>query len=748
MRGSRLAALVLCAAVSAGWTHGNSGLSGQLLQLPIGAGGFVSDAHFANDGTVIVNTDTASAAIRPAGATAFVPVVTAASMPAADVGPGLVLGVCATAISPTNSQHVYMYFSPATGASPQPAYIYSSTNRGGTWTKSGAGFPSSTAVCNANASPTKAFTSWMAVSPGDENTLYVGTLQDGTWYTHDAGATWTEIPTGTIPVAGSSFGSLIAFDPTDATGNAGYISSYGNGIWKCTSMHTTPVCNALNSTGMPTTFKSVYVDAAGTLWVVDNTQGSGGGSLQRYLSGAWSTAATYSGNQYTAVAVDPLATGNVYLARADGCVNYALNAQTAGTPSFVGCASPAFALSASRINWQPWAADTFISLFQIAFDPSASHILYGTNGTGFYKTTAPSSGSPVTTAWNVDTSQGIENLDLTAGQGISGGGVQWTAQDRPLFYYTSFPLSYPSRYFPDNLTEIRWGVSSCNNVSANTYAGINLTNGLTISTGGITGTYNYVAPTATGLPANFTGGKCIIIDSSHWIWMGNVSGNPEPYFTANGGTSWSACTFTGGPSASSPGWLDIAQDTTSPGTIILVGNGVLTTGFWESNSLTSCAFTQKLSSLPDGLVGHIVAVPGKACAFIASSWYTGSAPPSTGNAYLTTNCGGAFGSAISGVNSVMVAGVGLSKPGNDGYPALIYQGYNNASGPNTFSIWEIDNIDSTPIAIDLDTFDNGSANKGFPVGNYDTLEFITGDLATYGLVYGGFFGSGGFYRHP
>ena len=45
--------------------------------------------------------------------------------------------------------------------------------------------------------------------------------------------------------------------------------------------------------------------------------------------------------------------------------------------------------------------------------------------------------------------------------------------------------------------------------------------------------------------------------------------------------------------------------------VILLGNGKLTTGYWESNSTTSCAFTLQTASLPDGLVGHIVAVQGK-----------------------------------------------------------------------------------------------------------------------------------------
>ena len=226
--------------------------------------------------------------------------------------------------------------------------------------------------------------------------------------------------------------------------------------------------------------------------------------------------------------------------------------------------------------------------------------------------------------------------------------------------------------------------------------------------------------------------------------MGNASSNLQPYFTSNSGSSWSACTFSGGNNllASSAGWLAFAQDSTSPGKVILLGNGKLTTGYWESNSTTSCAFTLQTASLPDGLVGHIVAVPGKPAhslprhKLITTGAFRGLERPIRRRIVPRI-----FGSAIAGVNSIIASGLGAANPNHDGFPAFYYQGYYNNGVTNPFGLYEVDNIDGTPIVTSIDTADNG-----FPSGNFDFLEFIQGDTATYGTIYGGFGGSGGFYR--
>ncbi len=272
-------------------------------------------------------------------------------------------GVCAVAISASNTSHWYMYFAPAVlgNSTTSPPYVYSSTNNGATWVHT-TNQPAAGA-CNANNhSGTQPAVSneYMDVSPGNDNAIYLGTLSNGVYYTLNGGSSaWTQISTGTIPAGGGN-GNLIRFDPSDVTGNTVYISSYGNGIWKCTAALTTPSCVELNSPGMPTTFKNLYVDPLGTVWVVDNSSGTGTGNVLRYLSGTWTTQLT--GAVYTAVAVDPASTSYAIALNVSGSIQYSVNAQS--TPSWTAvattnstCVGGTTSVLSTVIPWQQWRND-------------------------------------------------------------------------------------------------------------------------------------------------------------------------------------------------------------------------------------------------------------------------------------------------------------------------------------------------------------------------------------------------------
>ncbi len=744
---------------------GNSlpvGTSGAFVQLAIGAGGVVSGISISSDGKFIIRTDTAAGAGRTSHNNKFTPIVTQSSMPVGDVVPGNGgTGMCAVAIAPSNTSHWYMYFPPAVLANntTSPPYVYTSSNNGATWVRT-TNQPGA-ATCNPNdhsGTQIPTSTEFMDVSPGSDNAVYLGTLAGGVYYTLNAGSSaWTLISTGTIPVANGA-GSLIKFDPSDGSGNTVYIGSNGNGVWKCTAALSTPSCSKLNSAGMPTTFKNLYVDPLGTVWVVDSANANGTGNVQRYLSGAWSTQLTGS---YTAVAIDPASTSNAYALQVAGNLEYSVNAQ-AGSPTWTLVQTPPqshfptggfTAVLSTVIPWQPWTADQFLDALNLAFDPSQSHVLYMGNGDGVYKITPPTTGS-ADIQWNADESAGLENLDLTAGIALSGGGLAFAAQDRPLWATTS-PLAYPARYFPNgnggSQTQIRWGTSLCGNAVANTYAGINNNDGFTYSTSGFTTDFS-VAGT-TGLPGGFIAGSCAILTATNWIWMGNVSGNPEPYFTNNSGSSWTACTFGGGKTAAGGGWIGFAQDSTSPGTIIILNNGsggtngAGATGIWKSTSTTACAFTQQATTLPTGLATTLIPVPGVACNFaITFPADIGQALPNSGNnVFLTTDCGSTFSAGLSKLTSVLAMGFGKANPAHDGYPALYCQCYADDGSGSKFGFFQLDNTDTitTPIVTNMDT-----AQGGYPAGNLDHLLFVAGDLATYGVIYGGYNGSGGFYRTP
>jgi hypothetical protein len=316
-----------------GLTIPTVGTGGAFVQLAIGAGGVVSGMAISADGKFLVRTDTAADASRLSHNAKFTPTTTSASMPVGDLVPGNGgTGTCAVAISASNTSHWYKYFAPAIlgNNTTSPPYVYSSLDNGQTWVRT-TNQPGGT--CNANdhsGAQIPTSTEFMDVSPADENVVYLGLLSGGIQYTLNAGSTaWNLISTATIPVANGA-GSLIKFDPSDATGNTVYIGSNGNGVWKCTAARTSPSCTKLNTALMPTSFKNLHVDPLGTVWVVDSANSDGTGNVLRYLSGAWSSQLT---GVYTAVAVDPANTSYVVALLVPGGLRYSINAQ-AGSPTW------------------------------------------------------------------------------------------------------------------------------------------------------------------------------------------------------------------------------------------------------------------------------------------------------------------------------------------------------------------------------------------------------------------------------
>src|SRR6516165_797621 len=93
--------------------------------LPIGAGGFLTGLSIAQDGTMVIRTDTYGAYIW--NGTEWQQLVTATSMPAAFVTPNLDnQGVYEIAVAPSNSNILYMMFD---------GNIFQSSNKGTTWTQ-------------------------------------------------------------------------------------------------------------------------------------------------------------------------------------------------------------------------------------------------------------------------------------------------------------------------------------------------------------------------------------------------------------------------------------------------------------------------------------------------------------------------------------------------------------------------------------------------------------------------------------
>ena len=156
-----------------------------MADLKVGAGGFVAGLDIANDGTMVVRTDTNGAYLW--NGSQWLQLVTASSMPAAFDFSGQ--GVYEIQVAPSNSSIMYMTFD---------GYVFKSTNKGTTWTQ--------TAFTAFNNSSDPANDSYrmngqkMAIDPNNPNIVYVGTPSNGLYVTTNGGSTWSSV--SAIPACG------------------------------------------------------------------------------------------------------------------------------------------------------------------------------------------------------------------------------------------------------------------------------------------------------------------------------------------------------------------------------------------------------------------------------------------------------------------------------------------------------------------------------------------------------------------
>lgn len=234
------------------------------------------------------------------------PLFTPSRMPnGAALGNGTPQGAYEAVTAAGNSNHAYAIWA-------GDGCLYTTTNLSGVaaataqWTKptqpSGACLPGgdggNTYDSNPGAAGSKFFRHFIAVSPAAENVALVSTPNAGSYYTQNGGTNWTILSAlgdGTITSDGthaSYGGTIFAFDPSDATGNTVYACTYGTGVFKITSMRSTPSVSELNTTGMPTACRDIEVDPVGDVWVADDTntsfQSGTGQNVHLYNGSSWS----------------------------------------------------------------------------------------------------------------------------------------------------------------------------------------------------------------------------------------------------------------------------------------------------------------------------------------------------------------------------------------------------------------------------------------------------------------------------
>ncbi len=692
--------------------------------LKIGAGGFITGIDIASDGTKVVKTDTYGAWYYDTSISHWQQCVTMNSMPDAVKGVLRNRGVYEIAIAPNSTNRFYMLFH---------GYVLRSDDHCSTWRLTN--FPQDTtdfADAHPENDPYRTYGRKMAVDPANQNIVYVGTPSQGVFVTTDGGDTWnTTSPSSiaySITIGNAHPGHAIAFDQNSSV-SAGktqgiYIASYGVGVYHSTNGGTSWTL----TTRTPTTFQHMIVDQIGTVWLCDN---SGMGQLHKY-TGSWSSISD-AGSDCHSIAVNPSNASNVYIGTNSGKLVLSTN----GGRGWVG--PTGVSISSADIPWLAWANDNWLSNGDMRFDPSQTNILYFAEGTGVLYTNPPTRNKAVT--W-ISQSAGIEQLVSNWIISPPGGNLIVVSWDRPAFTVTN-PNAYQSRYGINNVNEIQHG-TSCDWASISPSTIVCIADTSTADSSGYSrdggSNWNTFSARPSEIGGTYYGGSIAASTSTNFVWAPSNCG--DPFYTTNGGMSWTKIVISGVP-GNDCGWhrayyLDrqiVVADRVNPGTFYMFNDGsavAKAAGFWKSSNGGATWSQVVAGSLDSGNASNFNAqmrsVPGLAGDFyFTSGWQSGAQPADQSfwecvDNGTTTSCYG-----IANVKEVISFGFGKAATGKT-YPTVFIYGWVN----DVLGIWRSDDHCVTWTQI----------SDGFPTGSFDLVKVIEGDSNTYGRVYVGFAGSG------
>lgn len=685
--------------------------------LRIGAGGFVTGIDIAPDGTKVCRCDTFNGYIWDNAATEWKPLLTTASMPSGEWGHETLYeqGVYEVAIAPSDSNRIYIVFN---------GFVFKSVNKGVTFTKTA--FPKSTA------SPNDDFRTLgrkMAVDPVNPEVVYVGTPDKGLLVTTNGGTSWT-IQAG-VPTSRTAAGMAIAFDPSSGT-TAGqtrgiYVSSTGHGVYRSTDAGGSFSLTA----GSPTSHRRMICDQSGIVWMTDTRTTP---NVSRYDGTAWASI-PLAGDDIHSVAVNPANAKHVVVSSSGGSIGQSFDGGIVWTGRYyLNYPAGSGRRVANDIPWLAWTNEDYLSNGEIRFDPSANNKLYFAQGIGVWYTNPPS--TVVGFDWTSQ-SKGIEQLVSNRLVSPAAGGTPlYFAWDRPVFQITN-PDVYPSVHGPnrDKSIVMGWGgdyaiddprfVVGLMNWWGTEQSGYSIDGGAS---------WTKFATVPAEVAAGKIGGSMAVSTKDNIVWVPN--NNANAYYSKDRGATWTQITIAGVPTTGESGWgwayylnrQAVAADKVNAGTFYLYNYLGSCIGLYRSidgGSNWKRVYGKEIASA-SSYNCTLASVPGKAGhLFFTSGNQSGENP--SGTPFMRSTDGGESWTQISNILEVYSVGFGKNAPSSN-YPAIFIAGYYK-------NVWGIYRSD--------DNAENWVKIGDYPIGNFDNIKTISGDMSIYGRVYIGFGGSGG-----
>jgi len=714
-----LAVFLFAIADVANAASAGSNLSGTTwYPLRIGAGGWLTGVDISSDGSVqVVRSDTYGAYIWNASSSQWTQLVTRNSMPAADIGVDSNAGVYEIRVAPNLPTRLYMAYR---------GYVYRSDNLGDQWTR--------TTFARVPMDPNDEYRMLgqkMAIDPVNPDVVYLGTPQSGLFVTTDGGVTWRAVDAipKSEPASNGQFPGItgIVFDATSGMNggrtNTIYASSYRHGVYGSINAGVSWTRLA----GGPSSVSHGKIATDGAYYVT----GDDGSSVWRYFSGAWTNITPHK-DSWSTVVTDPFDPARIVAIRGGGIFDISHDRGATWSGLIWGPDGRDYRV-AKDIPWLAWTNEKYMAEGDILFDPVTPNRLWFAEGIGVWHADLPNTQRAPASITFISQNVGIEQL--VANQVIvpPGGKPVLASWDRPVFYVNN-PDVFPSSHGPDNQFQIVMGwaldyASSKPSFIAGLFnwAGTEKS-GYSADGGQSWTTFATYPPAAAN---GKIGGSIAASTPTNIVWA--PSDNSSPYYTLDGGMTWTPISIYGVPTNGETGWgfahylkrYIVATDRVTAGTFFLYNylkglyrssdGGANWTLIHSGQIAPFSGFNASLRSVP-GQAGHLF--------FTSGAQGNPGAPHPAPNAFKRSTNGGANWTSVPNVLEVRAFGFGKALTN---YPTIFIAGWVKG----IYGIWRSDDDARSWVQI-----------GDFPLDSLDNVVTIDGDKDVYGTVYVGFNGSG------
>lgn len=517
--------------------------------LKTGAGGWLTgmDIH-PNGQPIYVRSDVGGAYKYDATNNEWNQIVTASSLPSADITWQKYQGVLSLVSAPSDPLRAYMAYD---------SFIYKSDDEAATWVKTN--LPPIS--MEANFDDSKLSGERLAVDPNNSDIAYFGSIENGLWSTNDGGDNWSlisDVPTGQIYRGIRK----IIFDSSSAVVNGKtqilFVFVDGEGVFKSEdggdSWTDISPSNFFN-VGVPF-FLDSEINNTGSIYICGENYDDNG-TPNDYSDDSLTSfgVLNYNGSTWTQIYSDPFSIKEIAIDPFDNSRGFLFSNGYSDIYRSMNllAANPNWTLldhekDHNDIPYLSWTDSDWFNIGEIQFDPTVANKLWIADGLGSWTT---SDLNDNTMTW-FENSVGQEHLVSNDAIALPNGEMISLHWDRPLFHHVDAD-QYPATHQPTTRFNSAWSIDQFPNdpnylvaiIEDHRYCCYDAegrSSGYS-SDGGLTWTTFTSMPQPGATNRIFGEIKVSANDKNNIVWL--PSGNLMPYYTLDQGNTWTQATLPG-----------------------------------------------------------------------------------------------------------------------------------------------------------------------------------------------------------